>query len=142
MKKTLVVGGAMLLAGFGFYLHDISKMTEAAPIVSGDVIWVIEAAGEDPESAAPLSSVAIKRGAKTYELGTYAGSCFEIDNVSWKLYEGELTGVICWFAGGGEELGVFGEGSWLVVKRGQLDEGSAETPGVRGNFKQILVLGE
>ena len=58
----------------------------------------------------------------------------------WSLYESEKTGVICWWAGGGSDIGIFEEGGKLVLKVGSLDEGSAEIPGFRGNFQTIATI--
>lgn len=95
-----------------------------------------------PDATEPSTGVTLVLGTtgKSYDLGKYVGSCSAIDGSSWKLVEGELSGVICWWAGGGTELGVFRDGSNFVVKTGLLDEGTAETPGMRGSFKTLLTL--
>ena len=69
-------------------------------------------------------------------VGQYNGSCSEIAGSSWTLMPGETSGVICWYAGGGHEVGVFGN----EVRVGELDEGSAESPSFRGNFKTVFTL--
>ncbi len=103
--------------------------------------WMFKDIGEDPETFAPRTSVALKVSDKTYDLGIYNGSCFEIEAVTWEFLPNEKAAVICWWAGGGNEIGVFQESQNLVVKIGQLDEGSAETPSFRGNFKEVLRFG-
>lgn len=73
-------------------------------------------------------------------VGTYPGSCSIVEDSSWPLLENELTGVICWFAGGGSEVGVFYEDGKRVVKVGALEEGTAETEGFRGDFETAFAL--
>jgi len=103
--------------------------------------WNITELGEHPSAPGiPRSVVALTSGGKTYPIGEFDGSCFEIEGTAWTLYEGEKTGVVCWWAGGGSEVGVFEENGKFVVKQGDLDEGTAETPGVRGNFRTILTI--
>lgn len=88
----------------------------------------------------PRTNVALTSGGKTYQVGEFDGSCSEIDGTSWTLVEGEKTGVICWWAGGGSEVGVFEEGGKLVVKVGVLEEGTAEIPGSRGSFQTFVTI--
>jgi len=103
--------------------------------------WKITELGEQSTvPGVPRTGVTLASGGKTYDVGTFDGSCAEINGTSWSLYEGEKTGVICWWAGGGSEAGVFEEGGKLVLKVGSLDEGSAETPGFRGDFRTITTL--
>lgn len=81
-------------------------------------------------------------GAEKY-VGKFNGSCANIDTISssgWSLLENEISAVICWFAGGGEEFGLFKENDKLFIKRGQLDEGSAEVEPFRGNFETIMKI--
>jgi hypothetical protein len=102
--------------------------------------WTFKDMGTDGGSGAPKTEVSLAMNGKVFPLGTYDGSCAEINGSSWKPVSGETTGVICWFAGGGTELGVFEENGKLVVKKGALDEGDAETAGTRGNFQLLLSL--
>jgi hypothetical protein len=103
--------------------------------------WNITELGEHSSAPGiPRSEITLTTGGKTYPVGEFNGSCAEIDGTAWPLYEGEKTGVICWWAGGGSEVGVFVENGTLIVKEGDLDEGNAEIPGFRGNFRTILTL--
>jgi len=90
----------------------------------------------------PQTAVQLSSNGHVYDLGTYTGSCSRIGDSSWPLVVGEVDGAICWYAGGGDEIGIFKEGVNFVVKKGVLDEGSAETPGVRGNFTTLITLEE
>ena len=103
--------------------------------------WSITELAESPAApGVPRSAVSVTVGTKTYPIGEFDGACAEIDGTAWPLYEGEKTGVICWWAGGGSEVGIFEEGGRYVVKQGDLDEGSAEIPGFRGNFRTIVTI--
>jgi hypothetical protein len=85
----------------------------------------------------PRTTVSIAFGKEVRAIGTFDGSCSEMDT---DLLPNEESKVVCWFAGGGNEIGVFGESGVRVVKVGDLDEGSAEVDGFRGNFKTVLDL--
>jgi len=107
------------------------------------LVWSFKDAGTDEATGTPHTEVTLTMNGKAYPAGTYEGSCSEIasEHSSWELVAGEQSGVICWWAGGGTELGVFEENGQLVIKKGMLDEGGAETPGLRGNFELLLKLG-
>jgi hypothetical protein len=135
-----IVVFVLVLAGLVWLIVTPGPQDEA---VSGkrSFVWNITELGEHPSAPGiPRAGVTLTTGGRTYPIGEFNGSCAEIDGTSWTLYEGEKTGVICWWAGGGSEVGIFEEDGTIVVKEGQLDEGSAETPGFRGNFKTILTL--
>lgn len=102
--------------------------------------WSFVDVGEDTVQGIPHTEVIFAMNDKKYSAGTYEGNCTDIKNSSWQLVAGEQAGAICWWAGGGTELGVFEEGGQLVIKKGLLDEGGAETPGIRGNFETLLKL--
>jgi hypothetical protein len=103
--------------------------------------WEFKDAGTDQAAQAPLTTVSIKKmDGSVRTIGTYQGSCATIDGTSWSLLQGESSGVICWWAGGGTELGAFNESGTTVIKSGGIDEGSEEDPGVRGNFKTLFSL--
>lgn len=109
--------------------------------VSGEQFtWSFQNVGTEEDTGAPMTAVTLRADGAPYSVGTYQGDCSVIEGTSWELQDNELSGVICWFAGGGTEIGVFREDGELVVKKGELDEGSAETPGVRGNFQALIEL--
>jgi len=107
--------------------------------VRSDVAWKFKDKGEST-TGAPRTEVTLATNGKSYVVGTYDGSCAVVDGQSWKLLSNERSGVICWFAGGGVEIGVFEEGGGFVVKQGSLDEGDAENAGLRGGFKALFNL--
>ena len=90
-------------------------------------------------SDVPTTVVYVTIDGTEYSVGEYTGSCSDT-SLNSRL-SGELSASLCWYAGGGSEIGVFEEGTALVIKVGQVDEASAETPGFRGNFKTVLRIG-
>lgn len=165
MTKKLIIGLIILIViaavAFSLYKNDAAAptsdqadsqlqsqpQTEGNPTTqtaSQEFIWTFADAGTGEENFAPMTKVTLSTADKkqTFDLGTHVGSCSEIKGSSWTLLENETTGAICWWAGGGTELGVFMENGRLVVKSGELDEGSAETAGFRGNFKTLLTVGQ
>jgi hypothetical protein len=79
---------------------------------------------------------------KSIAVGTYPCLCAPLDVSTDKnsLLAGEISGVLCWWAGSGDEIGIFKEGNGYVVKVGSQDEGDAESPGFRGDFKTVMNL--
>lgn len=107
--------------------------TTAAPSFS----WRFET--KDSEGGLPpRTQVALFAGGNAYDAGIYAGSCAEIEDEN--LLENEISGVLCWYAGGGDELGVFKEGDGYVLKHGTQEEGTVESNGFRGDFTQIAKI--
>ena len=102
--------------------------------------WKFTASGERVDTGAPKTKVTLMSNDHAYDVGTYLGSCSRIS--SKNLQVGEVDGVLCWFAGGGDELGIFKEGDSFVVKKRQVDEGTAETPSTPTAFTAIVQLQE
>lgn len=131
-----LVGGFLIYQGLS---GRPAPHEEASGPEESGIAFAFDPAGTD-ESGAPQTSVSVVWGGKTYDAGTYQGNCFAIEGSAWDLVPGEESGAICWWAGGGTEVGVFEEGSDLAVKRGYLEEGSAEEEGTRGNFTTLFLL--
>lgn len=100
--------------------------------------WGFVDRGVNTEISAPQTAVQLRIAGVDVPLGTFTGTCFEIEGSSWELLSGELSGAICWWAGGGTEIGVFEEEGQLVLKQGEIEEGTAEGGGFRGNFKPLV----
>jgi hypothetical protein len=86
----------------------------------------------------PRTDVALITNGDTYNLGGYPGSCAELAPA--ELLPGEVSGVLCWWAGAGDEIGVFTLEDGYVVRRGFQEEPTAETAGSRGNFNDLVTL--
>jgi hypothetical protein len=107
---------------------------------SGDISisWRFSEAGES--DGMPRTSVDVTVNGTTHAMGTFLGSCSEVGangGVDGQgLLAGELSAAQCWFAGGGNEIGVFAhEDGGYEVLVGELSEGDAETPMFRGDFE-------
>lgn len=118
--------------------EEVTQQPEATSDTS--IRWSFGIMSEDSASGAPMREVSVAYKGQTHVIGTYQGSCSVVEDSSWPLLENELTGVICWWAGGGTEVGVFYDNGKRVVKVGSLEEGTAEEAGFRGDFKQTLTL--
>lgn len=143
--NTKALGGIILaliiLGGVAYYLSAHKPAGSAGN--THTVAWRIEPLENDISGAPHRDVIAVVDG-KEYDSGSQLGTCSEIGmqgGVDGKgLLEGELAGVQCWWAGGGSEIGVFQENGTILIKVGGLDEGNAETPGFRGDFKTIFTL--
>lgn len=120
------------------HLQEKGAASSRGPSLS----WEFAPAGGDPATGAPLTTVMLVVDGEVRELGTATGACSIVDGSSstWALAEGEITGVVCYFAGAGEEYGVFYDAGAYVVKKGVVEEGSAETPGFRGNYEALFTI--
>ena len=91
---------------------------------------------ENKDSGEIKTKVFLLTQGKKYDTGLYTGNCNQID--SSRLTDGEVSAVLCWYAGFGDEIGVFKDSTGYTVKHGEVQEGTAEDKGFRGNFKEIL----
>jgi hypothetical protein len=100
--------------------------------------WRFAGAGE--EDNIPYTNVTVVINNIPYEVGKFQGSCSEIgasggvDGTG--LLAGELSGAQCWFAGGGDEVGVFAhEDGGFDIMVGGLSEGIEGGAFFRGDFE-------
>jgi hypothetical protein len=152
LMKYLMVSVLILAAlGAGFYLGFDNgwegAMSEMSAPRSDDgqktqpqtptFEWEFQKIAET-EYGTPITRVILKANGKSHYIGLYDLSC----NVETggTLDPNQLSRVICWWGGGGYELGIFLEDGAYVVKRGTVDEGSAEVAGFRGDFQTLLTL--
>jgi len=138
MSKTTfwsIVAFLVLCAGLVAYEKQEHVFNKLPP----NYIWNFSDKGTD-DTGVPHSGVTLLVNGSKYDLGTVDGSCTTIDSGNWNFLEGEESGVICYFAGGGTEFGVFNENGQRTIKKGFLDEGDAETAATRGNFETVATL--
>lgn len=120
--------------------------SDAADGVSGGVpvsgkigiAWNFAAAAE--RDGIPYTKVTLLVSGQPHVIGEYMGSCNEVGaegGIDGKgLLTGEVAAAQCYYAGGGNEIGVFGkEDGGIEVMVGELDEGGADYAAVRGAFK-------
>jgi hypothetical protein len=114
--------------------RDASAPAAAATSGEGKYQWRFTQWGQGD---VPQTQVTLVEGGKSHIIGTYDGSCAAMQD---DYLEYEVSKVICWFAGGGNEIGVFEEPGQIVVRVGEVDEGASGIPGFRGNFILAKVL--
>jgi hypothetical protein len=100
--------------------------------------WRFESAPE--VDGIPQTKVVVNVNGDYHDAGTFEGSCAEVGatgGVDGKgLLAGELSAAQCWYAGGGNEIGIFAhEDGGYEVMVGELSEGDAETAPFRGDFE-------
>lgn len=118
--------------------HDGSEgmVADNFPDLSS-ITWKLETKAEVNGVPQTLVKVVVAGSERT--VGTFEGSCAEVGasgGVDGQgLLAGELSAVQCWYAGGGEEIGVFAhEDGGYQIMVGELGEPTAESGGFRGNF--------
>lgn len=152
MQRIVIAVAATLLifltAWWMLFVIPAEDVPLEEPIVETPIVpesqwqWKFQPASEDAELGAPRTTVTLRNGETSYSIGTYLGSCVDVRASSWKLAEdeGEIAGAVCWWAGGGQEIGVFSEEGKAVIKVGDIDEGDAENPGFRGNWRTLFEI--
>lgn len=135
-----IFASAVIILGYGLQRYQTDAVLEPVPVEAG-YTWEFLQEGEDESLSAPLTRVTLVSGGERYDAGLYLGTCAPVENLPSGLLAGEKTGVLCWFAGGGSEIGLFEEAGRTVVKVGSVDEGSAEISGFRGDFRTLFDVG-
>jgi hypothetical protein len=166
----LITSVLVLLAGWYYYTTEVLSNDErSAPITVGGVpdagdglsgatavdahaplefSWVMAESSYDETNSKPRTTVALKvpcragtsgcaHSVRLISVGTFDGLCSVIEKPESK---NELSAVLCWFAGAGDEIGVFEENGTLVLKRGEIGEPTSESDGFRGNFTVIAPI--
>lgn len=131
MKKALWIVIALVVIGLIIYAVQRSGN-------SVDVAWSYQEKTPEPVTGAPLVQVTATINDIEYDAGTYNGTCVEIEKVN--LPADEVAGIVCWWAGFGDEIGVFTEGEKIVVKHGEIQEGDEGAAPTRGNFTTLFEI--
>lgn len=133
--------GYVLVGGAKVAKEDRSaqaNVSQSAQRIKEPVIgWKFESAPE--KENIPYTNVSVTVNGKTQKVGTFQGSCSELGasgGIDGKgLLAGELSAAQCWFAGGGDEIGVFAtEDGGLELMTGGLSEGAEGEGMFRGDF--------
>lgn len=120
----MLVAFILVAVGMIVFRHDM-----ASPAATdGAYQWHFTEWGTDEK---PQTRVVLVADGKSHTIGTYDGSC-AVQEGDYLQYE--KSKVVCWYAGGGHEIGVFEEPGQVVVRVGDVDEGASGTEGFRGNF--------
>ncbi len=132
MKKIIWIVVAVLVIGGLVYAVQRSN----TPAV--DVAWAFQEKTPEPMTGAPVVQVTATINGTEYDAGTYNGSCIEIDEEN--LPAEEAAGIVCWWAGFGDEIGVFVEDGKIIVKHGEIQEGDEGAVPTRGNFTTLFEI--
>ncbi len=121
---------------------DTEAGTGASASGKVSVAWKIEPLGVDGPGKSEVTAII---NGKEHLIGTYEGTCAEIGSGASAVSDlltadGEVAGVTCYYAGGGDEIGIFKTDTGLEVRVGEIAEPTAESPSFRGNFTTKLDL--
>ncbi len=138
----VIVLGIMALGGAGYVAMNpqVLDTFRGEPVETNakvSIAWNLTSAGE--VDGMPYTNVAVYINGGINEVGTFLGSCSEVGatgGIDGKgLLAGELSAVQCWFAGGGNEIGVFAhEDGGVDIMVGELGEGEEGMGTFRGDF--------
>jgi hypothetical protein len=131
---TLIIALLMIVTMVA-YVGLLKKRT--LPI-SPDIEWSYDTKYVDETD--PTTQVTVQIDGKKHDVGTYPGSCFERKELEKNM--SEIAGIRCWWAGAGDDVGVFQEKEILLIKHRELDEGSAEEGPFIGDFKTLFSFSE
>ena len=136
--KTLLIVLAVIVVGSVFYIVTNPGALQTPATDDTKISWKFENRGE--VDGMPQTNVDVMLNGTTYSMGNFTGTCSEvkenggIDGTG--LLAGELSAVQCWFAGSGDEIGVFAhEDGGYQIMVGELGEGDEGRAVFRGNFE-------
>ncbi len=139
---VLVIAAVLILTLKKTPVQPVQTAVAPAPMLSApsstlvlasDIAWSYKAGKAGNGMILPQTAVTLTVKGRSYGVGSYDGTCSPVAT----LVPGELSGIQCYYAGGGTELGVFSDNGKVVLKKGDIDEGSDETAPFRGNFQTI-----
>ncbi len=160
MAAVLVIAGLLVLGGGAYIVMNPKAVGEtgdaheqqadrkgpkgwieldSSATAKTSISWKFNDMDFDANNTPHTEVTAVVNG-KEYVVGTFEGSCSEIGasgGVDGKgLLAGELSAAQCWFAGGGDEIGVFAhEDGGYQIMVGTLEEPIEGGAGFRGDFK-------
>jgi hypothetical protein len=164
MNKNLVIVCVLILVAggvFAYYSGDPLFRAQQTPHFAGEeipqgsvpndtsaasagkhaVTWKFDTVSAATDDGMPQKTkVTVTWDGTSHDAGIYEGTCAEIDGSNGTLSDGEVSGALCWFAGAGDEIGVFEEGAGFVLKHGEQQEPAGEGGAFRGNFKVLMSL--
>ena len=126
---TLIIALCMIVAMVA-YFGLLKKLT---PTTSPDIRWTYDSKYSDDTD--PTTQVTVQIDGKKHDVGTYPGSCFEREELEKNM--SEIASIRCWWAGSGDDIGVFLEQGQYYIKHRGLDEGNAEEKAFIGEFQTL-----
>ncbi len=129
---TLIIALCMIVAMVAYFW----LLKKALPNTPRDIQWSYDTKYADETN--PTTHITVQIDGKKHDAGTYSGSCFAREEL--EKNRGEISGVRCWWAGSGDDVGVFRESEKVSIKHRELDEGSEEDGPFIGDFKILFSL--
>lgn len=142
--KTLIgILALIVVIGGGYYYYSTTQQDTAPAMqqkrVPPQISWSFKDNGYSEEKNANTTSVTVTVNGTAHDAGTYLGSCSEMTDLS--KTGGALSAALCWFAGAGDEIGVYvGDAEKLYIARREIQEPTAESPEFRGELTTLLSL--
>lgn len=138
-KTTSILILVLAILGVWWLISDVrtDRSSTPTPVVSDEVKWSFDEVGENA-SGLPQTKITVKVYGEKYDAGTYSGLC--IERGKEELLEGQISGVLCYAAGFGDEVGIFKDGRDFTLQVGEVQESSAEGPEFRGNFRVLTII--
>ena len=147
-RNLFYLAAITVLLAAGYFMLKVDKRIQAPTRPEASVsdpanqtrtfAWRFTTKEGTEDGLPPRTDVALITNGNTYDLGGYPGSCAEITSAN--LLPNEVAGVLCWWAGVGDEIGVFFENETYIVRRGFQGEPTPESEGYRGSFNDLVVL--
>lgn len=136
---TLVVLLFLALVASLYYCYQSKQIGDTKTSWnSKEVQWSYEDLGTNKETWAPSTKVTVTIDGKSYNAGTYTGSCAPRSHDG--IAKNEVSAISCWWAGGGDDIGVFNANGKMTIQHRTVDEGTAEEGGIIGNFETVISL--
>lgn len=125
MKKTLLLASvALALAACAPQTNTVDNSTSSAPSMGkrAAMQWVATDTGEKiGEGDMPATKITLKVESTGEEL--YSTTCMGVASTDMQDVEGSVASIQCWWAGGGDQYGVFvGDAEQLTIKHRTVDE--------------------
>jgi hypothetical protein len=135
-KTTTIIIIILIIIGVFVYIRNNTNKDVSSPlptpVTTNDIKWSFDKVGDNS------TKVDVRIHGTTYDVGTYTGTCTE--RIKTDLLENEISAVLCYFAGSGDEVGIFKDGKDYTIQVGEVQEPSAEGPAFRGNFRMLTVV--
>lgn len=128
---TLIIALCMIVAMVAYF-----GLLKKWSLNSSDIQWSYETRYIDEIN--PTTQVTVYIDGQKRDAGVYPGSCFERQELRKDMHE--VSGIRCWWAGSGDDIGVFQEEGQFYIKHRELDEGNAEEKSFIGDFKTLFSL--
>lgn len=139
-KKTSIIILILVVLGIWWFVRtrDGDTARVATPVVANEVEWSFDEVEKNESTGLPQTKVTAKVHGEKYDAGTYSGTC--VERKKEELLEGQISGVLCYAAGFGDEVGVFKDARDYTLQVGEVQEPSAEGPEFRGNFRVLTII--